>query len=107
MEIHLQLLEDLGPTCLCSTASMALLLAEEVHKRDMRQRIKLKKVIFGAETHTDKMRRRFESWLGIEESFDITRHDRTLRPGGGPGVFGPTTASTTGPICLSWKFSIR
>ena len=83
MEIHLQLLEDMGTTCLCSTASMALLLAEEVQKRDMRKRIKLKKVIFGAETHTDKMRRRFEKWLGIEESFDITGMTELYGPGAG------------------------
>uniref|UniRef100_I2PXN8 Phenylacetate-coenzyme A ligase n=1 Tax=Desulfovibrio sp. U5L TaxID=596152 RepID=I2PXN8_9BACT len=83
MEIHLQLLEDLGATCLCSTASMALLLAEEVHKRDLRKRIKLKKVIFGAETHTDKMRRRFEQWLGIEESYDITGMTELYGPGSG------------------------
>lgn len=83
MEIHLQLLEDLQSTCLCSTASMALLLAEEVHKRDLRKRIKLKKVIFGAETHTVKMRRRFEKWLGIEESFDITGMTELYGPGAG------------------------
>jgi phenylacetate-CoA ligase len=83
MEIHLQLLEDMGSTCLCSTASMALLLAEEVHKRDLRKRIKLKKVIFGAETHTDKMRRRFEKWLDIDESFDITGMTELYGPGAG------------------------
>lgn len=83
MEIHLQLLEDLRPTCLCSTASMALLLAEEVHKRDMLGRIALKKIIFGAETHTDKMRHRFEKWLGVEESFDITGMTELYGPGMG------------------------
>ncbi len=83
MEIHVQLLEDLRTTCLCSTASMALLLAEEVHKRDMIKRIALKKVIFGAETHTLKMRRRFEKWLGIEESFDITGMTELYGPGAG------------------------
>jgi phenylacetate-CoA ligase len=83
MEIHLQLLEDMGITCLCSTASMALLMAEEVQKRDMRKRIKLRKIIFGAETHTDKMRRRFEKWLGIEESFDITGMTELYGPGAG------------------------
>jgi phenylacetate-CoA ligase len=83
MEIHIQLLEDMGTTCLCSTASMALLMAEEVHKRDLRKRLKLKKVIFGAETHTDKMRRRFEKWLGLEESFDITGMTELYGPGAG------------------------
>ena len=83
MEIHLQLLTDLQPTCLCSTASMALLLAEEVHKRDLRDRIALKKIIFGAETHTDKMRHRFEEWLGVEESFDVTGMTELYGPGMG------------------------
>jgi phenylacetate-CoA ligase len=73
----------MGTTCLCATASMALLMAEEVQKRDMRKRLKLKKVIFGAETHTDKMRRRFEKWLGLEESFDITGMTELYGPGMG------------------------
>jgi phenylacetate-CoA ligase len=83
MEIHLQLLEDLRPTCLGATASMALLLAEEVQKRDMIQRIGLKKIIFGAETHTAKMRRRFEKWLGVEHSFDISGMTELYGPGMG------------------------
>ncbi len=83
MEIHLQLLEDLRPTCLGATASMALLMAEEVQKRDMIKRIGLKKIIFGAETHTAKMRRRFEKWLGVEHSFDISGMTELYGPGMG------------------------
>ncbi|QLA18781.1 phenylacetate--CoA ligase family protein [Desulfolutivibrio sulfoxidireducens] len=83
MEIHLQLLEDLQTTCLCSTASMALLLAEEVAKHNLRKKIALKKAIFGAETHTPKMRARFVDWLGLEDSFDISGMTELYGPGAG------------------------
>jgi len=83
MEIHLQLLEDMGSTALCSTASMALLMAEEVAKRRMKGRIALKKAIFGAETHTPKMRRRFQEMLGLEDSFDIVGMTELYGPGTG------------------------
>jgi phenylacetate-CoA ligase len=83
MEIHLQLLEDLQTTCLCSTASMALLLAEEVAKHNLKKKIALKKAIFGAETHTPKMRARFEDWLGLEDSFDISGMTELYGPGAG------------------------
>jgi len=83
MEIHLQLLEDMGSTVLCSTASMALLMAEEVTKRRMKGKIALKKAIFGAETHTPKMRRRFQEMLGLEDSFDIVGMTELYGPGSG------------------------
>jgi phenylacetate-CoA ligase len=83
MDIHLQLLTDMKSTCLCSTASMALLLAEEVQKGGLKKDITLKKAIFGAETHTAKMRRRFEDWLGLTESFDITGMTELYGPGAG------------------------
>ena len=34
LDIHLQMLTDLGSTCLCSTASMALLMGEEVQRHE-------------------------------------------------------------------------
>lgn len=83
MEIHLQLLEDMGTTVLCSTASMALLMAEEVQKKRLKDRIVLKKVIFGAETHSGKMRRHFQEVLGLEESFDIIGMTELYGPGTG------------------------
>ena len=83
MEIHLELLTDMRTTCLASTASMALLLAEEVARRDLLDKIFLKKAIFGAETHTLKMRRRFERLLGLAESFDITGMTELYGPGAG------------------------
>lgn len=83
MEIHLQLLEDVKSTVLCSTASMALLMAEEVQKRHMKDKIALKKAIFGAEAHSPKMRHRFQDMLGLTESFDIVGMTELYGPGTG------------------------
>jgi len=83
MEIHLQLLEDVKSTVLCSTASMALLMAEEVQKRHMKDKIALKKAIFGAESHSLKMRARFQDMLGLTESFDIVGMTELYGPGTG------------------------
>jgi len=83
LEIQLQMLTDLKSTCLCSTASMALLMGEEVQKQGLFDRIALKKAIFGAETHTPKMRKQFEEALGLEHSFDIIGMTELYGPGTG------------------------
>jgi phenylacetate-CoA ligase len=83
LEIQLQLLTDLKATCLCSTASMALLMAEEVHKHGLQDKVHLKKCIFGAETHSQKMRETFENKLGLTDSFDITGLTELYGPGTG------------------------
>ncbi len=83
LDIQLQMLTDLGTTCLCSTASMALLMGEEVQKHGLKDKIKLKKCIFGAEAHTPKMRERFEASLGIEDSYDIAGMTELYGPGAG------------------------
>lgn len=83
LEMHLQLLEDMRSTCFGATASMALLLAEEVERAGLRDRICLKKMICGAETRSEKMRLAIESKLGLEDSFDI---------GGMTEMYGPGTA---------------
>lgn len=83
LELHLQLLADMKATCFGATASMALLLAEEVERAGLRDRLALKKVICGAETRSDKMRKAIESKLGLEGSYDI---------GGMTEMYGPGTA---------------
>ncbi len=84
LEIQLQFLIDLKPTCLCSTASMALLLAEEVEKMGLKgEDISLKRAIFGAEPHTPKMRKRIEEILGLEDTFDIPGMTELYGPGTG------------------------
>jgi phenylacetate-CoA ligase len=83
LEIQVQLLTDLGTTCLCSTASMALLMAEEVEKGGLADKLRLKRCIFGAEPHSAKMRKAFEERLGLEESFDIPGMTELYGPGTG------------------------
>jgi len=83
LEMHLQLLMDMRTTCLGATASMALLLAEEVERNNLRDKLALKKIIFGAEPHSLKMRRTFEEKLGLEGSYDI---------GGMTEMYGPGTS---------------
>ncbi|NSW87947.1 MAG: phenylacetate--CoA ligase family protein, partial [Syntrophobacteraceae bacterium] len=70
-EIHCQLLEDMQSTVFCATASMALLIAEEIERRGMKNRIALKKFIFGAERHSKRMRQRIRDITGAEHLFDI------------------------------------
>ena len=82
LEMHLQLLQDLGATGFTATASMALLLAEEVERADLRGKIKLKRMVCGSETR-EKMRLAIESKLGLEGCYDI---------GGMTEMYGPGTA---------------
>lgn len=81
LEMHLQLLEDMGATCFGATASMALLLAEEVERHGLRDRIALRKVICGAETRSEKMRLAIEEKLGLEGSYDIAGMTEMYGPG--------------------------
>ena len=81
IEMHLQFLVDMQTTCLGSTASMALLLSEEVERNNLADKIRLKKIIFGAEPHDEKMRRNFERKLGLEDSFDIAGMTEMFGPG--------------------------
>lgn len=83
LDIQLQLLTDLRPSTICCTASMALLLAEEVERRGLRDKIGLKRAIFGAEAHSPRMRARFEELLGLEGSFDISGMTELYGPGAG------------------------
>ena len=79
-EKQLQMMIDLESTVLCSTSSYALLLAEEIRKRDFQDRIHLKIGILGSERWGEKMRDRIEDELGIE-SFDIYGLTEIYGPG--------------------------
>ena len=81
LDIHLQMLEDMGTTCFCATASMALLMAEEAERSGIIDKIKLRKIIFGSETCSDKMRAAFESGLRLEGSYDIGGMTEMYGPG--------------------------
>ena len=81
LDIHLQMLEDMGTTCVGATASMALLIAEEVERSGILDKIKLRKIIFGSETCSAKMRESFESRLRLEGSYDIGGMTEMYGPG--------------------------
>ena len=65
-EKQLQMMMDMESTVLCSTSSYALLLAEEIGKRGIRDKIHLKKGVIGSERWSQKMRDRISGELGIE-----------------------------------------
>jgi phenylacetate-CoA ligase len=83
LDMQCEFLIDFETTVLCCTASMGLLLAEEVEKRGIRDRIKLKKVIFGSERSSDAMRARIRELLGVEHIFDIPGMTELYGPGTG------------------------
>ena len=83
LEMQMQFLEDFQPTVICSTASMGLLMAEEVDKRGLRNRISVKKVIFGAERSNDAMRNTIKKLLGAKQTFDIPGLTELYGPGTG------------------------
>lgn len=78
---QLQFMTDLGSTILCCTPSYAAYLAESIHERGIRDKIKLKAGIFGAEAWSEEMRRDIEKSLGIK-AYDIYG----LTELSGPGV---------------------
>lgn len=78
---QLQFMTDLGTTILCCTPSYAAYLAESIEERGLRDKIKLKAGIFGAEAWTEAMRRDIENRLGIK-AYDIYG----LTELSGPGV---------------------
>jgi phenylacetate-CoA ligase len=77
------MLVDLQTTVFCATASMALLMAEEIHRRGIRDKIALKKIIFGAERHSARMRQRIQELTGVEHLFDIPGMTELYGPGTG------------------------
>ena len=59
-------MQDMKSTVLCSTSSDALLLAEEIEIRGIKDKICLKKGVIGSERWGEKMRKRISEELGIE-----------------------------------------
>jgi phenylacetate-CoA ligase len=77
------MLLDMQSTVFCATASMALLMGEEIQRRNLRDQIALKKVIMGAERHSESMDRRIKELLGVEQVFDIPGLTELYGPGTG------------------------
>jgi len=82
-DMHCDMMVDMGTTVFCATASMALLMAEEIHKRNLFSKIKVKKIILGAERHSDAMRMRIRELMGVEHIFDIYGLTEVYGPGTG------------------------
>jgi phenylacetate-CoA ligase len=83
IDMQCQFLVDLQATVMCCTASMGLLMAEEINRRNLKDKIALKKMIFGSERSSDAMRKRIRELLGLEEMFDIPGMTELYGPGTG------------------------
>jgi len=77
---QLQFMCDLEATILCCTPSYAEFLAETIGEAGLRDRIKLKAGIFGAEAWSEEMRARLEEKLGIK-AYDIYGLTEIAGPG--------------------------
>ena len=77
---QLQFMMDMKSTVLCATSSYALLLAEEIEKRGIKDKVFLKKGVIGSERWGEKMRSRISAELGIE-LYDIYGLTEIYGPG--------------------------
>ncbi|MBW2064436.1 MAG: phenylacetate--CoA ligase [Deltaproteobacteria bacterium] len=83
VDLQCQFLVDFQSTVMCCTASMGLLMAEEIGRRGIGDKISLRKMIFGSERSSDAMRRRIKELLGLEHLFDIPGMTELYGPGTG------------------------
>ncbi len=79
-EKQLRMMEDLQSTVLTATSSYALLLAEEITSKGLKDKIHLKKALIGSERWGDKMRGRIANELGVE-LYDIYGLTEIYGPG--------------------------
>lgn len=77
---QLRMMMDLKSTVLCATSSYALLLAEEIAKRGIGNKIHLKKGVIGSERWGEKMRKRIANELGVQ-LYDIYGLTEVYGPG--------------------------
>jgi phenylacetate-CoA ligase len=83
IDMQCQFLEDFQSTVLCCTASMGILMAEEIEKRGLRNKIALKKLIMGSERSSDAQRKKMKELLGVDHVFDIPGLTELYGPGTG------------------------
>ena len=88
-EKQLQMMIDLESTVICATSSYALLLAEEISRRGIRDKIKLKKGVIGSERWSEAKRKYIAETLGIE-LYDIYGLTEIYGPGIGINCPGET-----------------
>ena len=83
---QIQTMIDFGSTVLCCTPSYAMYLGEEVERLGVKDQLKLRIGIFGAEPWSEDMRHKIEEKLGLK-AYDIYGLSEVL----GPGVSGECT----------------
>jgi phenylacetate-CoA ligase len=83
IDMQCQFLEDFQTTVLMCTASMGLLMAEEISQRGIRDRLNLKKMTIGSERSSDAMRKRIRDLLGLEDLYDVSGMTELYGPGTG------------------------
>ena len=79
-EKQLRMMQDMKATVLCATSSYALLLAEEIGKRNLTDKIYLRKGVIGSERWGSKMRARIAAELGVQ-LYDIYGLTEVYGPG--------------------------
>lgn len=82
-ERQLMIMQDFGTTVLIATPSYALYLGDEIEKRGLKDKLKLRLALFGGEGHTEEMRAKIEKQLGITAT-----ENYGLSELGGPGMSG-------------------
>ncbi len=78
--LQIQTMIDFGTTVLCSTPSYAMYLAEEIERMGVRDQLKLRVGIFGAEPWSENMRKKIEEGLGIK-AYDVYGLSEVMGPG--------------------------
>ena len=79
-EKQLQMMQDLETTVITATSSYGILLAEEIQKRGLKDKIKLKKGVFGSERWSETTRERIRKEL-VDEIYDIYGLTEIYGPG--------------------------
>ncbi len=82
-KLQIQTMIDFGATVLCCTPSYAMYLAEEIENMGVKDQLKLRIGVFGAEPWSEEMRSTIEEKLGIK-AYDIYGLSEVM----GPGVSG-------------------
>lgn len=83
LDLQCEFFVDLQPTVFCCTASMGLLMAEEIHKRGIADKINIRKIIYGSERSSVSMRKKISELFGGVELFDIVGLTELYGPGTG------------------------
>ena len=71
---------DFGATAICATPSYCMYLAEELESNNLRDKLKVKRAVLGAEPWGEEMRKQIESKLSIK-AYDIYGLSEVLGPG--------------------------